>query len=182
VTDRYYWTQTLHEVTVYIAVPCGTRGKEVKFDIQSKSMSLSLKDSGGTLVPLVCGDLGGTTKHREAMWALEDREVIVLTLEKVVETWWKSVIKGDAEIDTTKVDSTRQVSDYDSETQAQIRKIMFDQRQKARGLPTSEELETNDIMEKAKHLPGSPFSQEFLNSSQSGMSVGSGSAPQTKSS
>ena len=37
---------------------------------------------------------------------------------------------GDEEIDTTKVDSTRDVSDYDGETQGHIRKIMFDQHQK----------------------------------------------------
>jgi hypothetical protein len=34
---------------------------------------------------------------------------------------------------------------------------MFDQRQKAAGLPTSEELEMESIMARAKNLPGSPF-------------------------
>ena len=72
------------------------------------------------------------------------------------------MIKGDAEIDTTKVDSTRNVSDYDPVTQGHIRKIMYDQRQKALGLPTSEEQKTNELLEKAKNLPGSPFSQEYL--------------------
>jgi len=172
VTDRYYWTQTLQEVTVYIAVPPGTRAKDINFKMTPKSIALSLKNS---TEPLVSGTLGGTNKHHEAMWALEDREVIVLTLEKVVETWWRCIVKGDAEIDTTKVDSTRQVSDYDAETQAQIRKIMFDQRQKARGLPTSEELQTNDILEKAKGLPGSPFSNEYLQSQKAKMSSAEGS-------
>ena len=176
VTDRYYWTQTLHELTVYIAVPPGTKAKDIQFKITPKAIHLSLKSNANML--LVEGTLGGTTKHHEAMWTLEDREVIVLTLEKVVETWWKCIVVGDAEIDTTKVDSTRQVSDYDAETQAQIRKIMFDQRQKAKGLPTSEEITKNDILERAKHLPGSPFSQEYLASQQAAMrgTVGSGGA------
>jgi len=164
VTDRYYWTQTLHEVTVYVAVPPGTKAKDVLFKVTPKTIKLCLKSNSDCV--FANGTLGGTTKHHEAMWTLEDREVIVLTLEKVVDTWWKCIVVGDPEIDTTKVDSTRQVSDYDAETQAQIRKIMFDQRQKAKGLPTSEEMQTNSILEQAKHLPGSPFSQEFLKSEQ----------------
>lgn len=97
--------------------------------------------------------------------------------------------QGDPEIDTSKVDSTQRVEDYDAETQAAIRKIMvrllalaagtgqlsthtlsllptpyyhcaqFDQRQKAMGLPTSDDLATQEIMDKARDLPGSPFRQ-----------------------
>jgi hypothetical protein len=41
--------------------------------------------------------------------------------------------------------------------QGHIRKIMFDQRQKAKGLKTSDELTTDALIERAKNLPGSPF-------------------------
>ena len=49
------------------------------------------------------------------------------------EAWWKSAVHGAREIDTTKVDSTRDMYDYDPETQGAIRKIMFDQHQVGRG-------------------------------------------------
>lgn len=55
------------------------------------------------------------------------------------------------------MDSTSKIGDYDEETQGAIRKIMFDQRQKALGLPTSDELTADSLLEKAKGLPGSPF-------------------------
>ena len=55
------------------------------------------------------------------------------------------------------VDSTTRIGEYDEETQATIRKLMFDQRQKALGLPTSDELSADAILERAKALPGSPF-------------------------
>lgn len=55
------------------------------------------------------------------------------------------------------MDSTTKISEYDGETQGAIRKIMFDQRQKSLGLPTSDQLSADALLEKAKDLPGSPF-------------------------
>jgi hypothetical protein len=31
---------------------------------------------------------------------------VIITLDKVKRTWWASVVEGDTEIDTAKVDST----------------------------------------------------------------------------
>jgi hypothetical protein len=47
---------------------------------------------------------------------------------------------GDEKIDTELVDSRRHISDYDEATQGQIRKILFDQNQYHKGLPSSDEL------------------------------------------
>jgi hypothetical protein len=63
-------------------------------------------------------------------------------------------------IDCTQVDSTKKMDEYDDATQEGIRKIMFDQRQKRLGLKTSEELKMDDIIDKCRHLPGSPFLDE----------------------
>ena len=186
VTERYHWTQTLREVTVYVAVPPGTRGKDIEFEIKPRHIHLALKkmtkkdstSNDDENNEILTGSLGGIVRHHEAVWTLEDRTTVILTLEKAVETWWSSVIKGDAQIDTTKVDSKRDVSDYDPETQGHIRKIMFDQRQKALGLPTSDEQKTHDMLEKAKNLPGSPFSQEYLAAAVG--QPGSGGQPQMK--
>lgn len=97
-----------------------------------------------------------TCKPSETVWAVES-EVLTLSIEKVVHTWWECVVAGHAMIDTQMVDSTQQVHDYDEETQGAIRKIMFDQAQKAKGLPTSDELTQQQLLESAKDLPGSPL-------------------------
>lgn len=55
------------------------------------------------------------------------------------------------------MDSTSRIDEYDEETQGTIRKIMFDQRQKALGLPSSDQLSADAVLENAKSLPGSPF-------------------------
>jgi CS domain len=173
---NYWWTQTLTETTVYMDVPPGTHGKDVAWEVTPSRVVLALKASLGE--PLLAGELGGPVRASECMWTLEvngirydvhfqssltallccqDGSTLVLTFEKTVHTWWASVVKGHAEIDTQKVDSTMKVEDYDDETQAAIRKIMFDQQQKRKGLPTSEELEMQALMEKAAITGGAPF-------------------------
>merc|ERR1719456_1680086 len=83
--------------------------------------------------------------------------MIVLHMQKIRQTWWKNVLEGDEEIDTTKVESTRSMDEYDGETQGAIRKIMFDQSQKAQGKATSDQIRTAEIMKDAWNAPGSPF-------------------------
>lgn len=87
--------------------------------------------------------------------------VVQVNLDKIQRTWWDSVVVGDPEIDTQQVDSTCKLDEYDAETQGEIRKIMFNQKQKAMGLPTSEELEQEELMAKVRYLPGSPFLDEL---------------------
>ena len=100
----------------------------------------------------------------DSMWTIDhpsaDRASIVLTLEKTTHTWWKSVFKDAPErdhIDAQKVDSTKKMDEYDEKTQGAIRKIMFDQRQKQKGLPTSDDMKMNKLIDEARDLPGSPF-------------------------
>ena len=64
---------------------------------------------------------------------------------------------GGKEIDTTKVDSTKSIDEYDGETQGAIRKLMWEQEQKAMGKKTTEETRQEDLLRQAWDAPGSPF-------------------------
>jgi len=112
----------------------------------------------------------------------------MLTLEKGQENIWKTVIKGDQEIDATKVENSKPLQDFDPETQVlncgcskvqgALRKIMYEQQRKQMGLPTTDEEKQMDMLKMAWNAEGSPFKgQPFdpskLNlSSSGGMNMG----------
>ena len=86
------------------------------------------------------GELQWRVHADESMWTLIRGECILITLEKVVDRWWTCVIKGDQEIDKSKIDTTRNISEFDEQTQCDYEKVMFDHRQKMMGKPTSDEM------------------------------------------
>lgn len=157
VTARYWWTQTLQDATVCVPVPSGTRSRDVACIFSADSLRLAV--GGARSEAILDGRLDGRVRAGECLWQLEgegERRTVVLTLEKRVETWWERIIEGDDAIDTTLVDSTQRMEEYDEETQGAIRKIMFDQAQKARGLPTSDEMKTSALLAEAMKMPGAP--------------------------
>lgn len=132
VCERYYWNQTLAEVTIYIDAPIGIKSKAIQCKFSTTSLHLSL--NGNVIID---GSLDDIIRPQESMWTIskgddQDAPQIVITLEKAKETWWSRVIVGDPEIDTSKVDSSKSIHEYDPETQGAIRKIIHEQRQKVK--------------------------------------------------
>jgi HSP20 family molecular chaperone IbpA len=141
-TKRYKWTQSLDECSVLVGVPEGFKAKDLDVCITANSISVaSKKPLPGEDSPrdFVEGMLVDKIRADESTWSLEGG-VLVLTLDKLKKTYWETVIDGDEKIDTSLVDSKHHISEYDESTQAQIRKIIFDQNQERRGLKTSDQI------------------------------------------
>jgi hypothetical protein len=46
-------------------------------------------------------------KVEDSFWNIEDGILLIMTLEKFNENIWKTIFKGDKEIDATKVDNSK---------------------------------------------------------------------------
>lgn len=108
VTPRYYWTQTIGEATVYVDVPPGTRSKDVSCVIEPRRLKLVVRGAGDATEGrysdvLIEGELPSAVSREESMWSLVDGKMVVISFEKASRSWWKSVVEGDPEIDTTQV-------------------------------------------------------------------------------
>lgn len=156
-TDKYVWTQTLSEVTVNVKLPPGTKTKMLNVEIRNTHLKVGLKGQP----PIVDADLHRRVIVDDSLWTLEDGDLVINFIKDNKMEWWKCVCVGDPEINTQKVQpENSKLGDLDAETRQTVEKMMFDQRQKAMGLPSSDELQKQEMLKKfmAAH-PEMDFSQ-----------------------
>lgn len=151
VEGKYVWTQTLSEVNLVVTLLNGyTRAKDLIVDIRKQHLKIALKNQ----LPQVIVDdaLTKAVIVEDCLWTIEDGNKLNISLQKYNRMeWWDSVCAGDPKIDVKKVQpENSQLSDLDGETRQTVEKMMYDQRQKALGKPTSEEQKKLDILEKFK--------------------------------
>jgi len=161
-TDKYTWTQTLSALEVFVNVRPGVRAKQIVCDIGGESLKVGIKGE-----PLIIeGKLHSKIKSDDCTWTLLDNKVVQISLEKFDGMkWWSCVMEGDAGIDTKKiVPENSKLSDLDGETRMTVEKMMYDQRQKALGKPTSDQEKQHDLLEKFKAAhPEMDFSKAKIN-------------------
>lgn len=149
----YSFTQTDNEIVVLVPVPIGTTSKQLKVEVSTLKLHISVR--GETAV--LSGELYKPIKAEDSTWSLEDKKLLVVTISKAnlqFEEWWPHVVKSERQIDMkTLKPPSKHIRELDDSTQSTVAKMMFDQDQKRKGLPTSEELRMEEMMRKAGPPP-----------------------------
>lgn len=140
-------------------MPAGTTAKAIQCDFSELRLVLGVV--GGDKI--IDGALGGAVKEDECTWNLDrsDNTVHVHLDKKEGRSWWKRALESEPELDVSKIEpDNSKLSDLDGETRGMVEKMMFDQRQKAAGKPTSDELRQQQMLAKFKaQHPEMDFSQ-----------------------
>ncbi|XP_033736495.1 nudC domain-containing protein 3-like isoform X2 [Pecten maximus] len=173
IRDNYSWSQTINDVDAQIRVPKYlTKGKDVKVVIERKRLKVSHKQDTGQWQAIVDDELSWEVMKEESMWSLVPGDHIHVNLEKKEERWWEALLTSESKINVRKIDASRPMTDLDDEAQAKIGEMMYNERQKKLGLPTSEENKAHKLLREAWDAEGSPFKGQPFDPSKMNVNPG----------
>ncbi|KAK4110422.1 CS-domain-containing protein [Canariomyces notabilis] len=163
----YRWTQTIGDLDITIPVPGNIKGKDLAVTFTKTTISAGIKGQP----PILEGTLAHAIRPDDSTWTLTttpsaDTKQIEIHLDKINKMeWWPHVVTTAPKIDVTKiVPENSKLSDLDGETRSMVEKMMYDQRQKEMGLPTSDEQKKLDILKKFQEQhPEMDFSKAKIN-------------------
>ncbi|KAL5333840.1 HSP20-like chaperone [Aspergillus crustosus] len=147
----YKWTQTISDVDVTIPVAGNIRGRDLEVVLTKTNIKVAIKGQEA----FIEGQFPHPIKPSESSWTLESTskppgKEISIHVDKLNQVeWWPHVVTTAPKIDVSKITpENSKLSDLDGETRAMVEKMMYDQRQKEMGGPTSDEQKKQDILKK----------------------------------
>ena len=124
--SNYRWTQNAKDVSIFIPISDEIKSKDIKVVFSTNRLSVSIK--GEMFFNGKTTELTHLIKPDDCTWFIDERTLIIELDKKKFDEWWVCVMKGDPEIDASKIrPPNAQISDLDSSTRATIDKMMYDE-------------------------------------------------------
>ncbi|CAH2037787.1 unnamed protein product, partial [Iphiclides podalirius] len=157
VREKYSWAQTITDLDVTIKLPSDIKSKNLKVSINNRDICVQC-NNGEVIIK---DSLPYKIKAFDSVWSVSEGKLLI-HLEKVQERWWDKLLTSEEPIDLAKIDASRPLDELPEDHIAKVRELQWNQEQKLKGLPTSDEIRNLKILKKAWNAEGSPFKgQEF---------------------
>jgi len=145
----YKWTQTIKDADVTAPVPANIKGRDMDVVLTKTKIKVAVKGQE----PIIEGSFPHPIHVDESTWTLETTKTgkeVAVHLDKVNKMeWWPHVVTSAPRIDVSKIQpENSNLSDLDGETRGMVEKMMWDQRQKEQGKPSSDEQQKMDLLRK----------------------------------
>ncbi|XP_053607783.1 nudC domain-containing protein 3 [Plodia interpunctella] len=151
--DKYCWAQSIMDLDVTMRLPPDVKSsKDLKVEINPNDISVAYRN--GTVI--IKDSLPFKIKAFDSFWSISEGKLLI-HLEKVQERWWNRFLNSEEAIDLSKIDCSRPLNDLPEDHIAKVRELQWNQEQKLKGLPTSDEIRNMEVLKKAWNAPGSPF-------------------------
>ncbi|KZZ92621.1 nuclear movement protein NudC [Ascosphaera apis ARSEF 7405] len=158
----YKWSQTIGDVDISVPIDGNLKARDLSIVLAKSKIKVAVKGQD----PIIEGDFPHPIIVDDSTWTLESTtkppgKEISIHLDKVNKMqWWPHVVTSAPKIDVSKIQpENSKLSELDGETRSMVEKMMYDQRQKELGKPTSDEQKKMDILKKfQKDHPEMDFS------------------------
>ncbi|KAK3619137.1 hypothetical protein LTR56_017615 [Elasticomyces elasticus] len=145
----YKWSQNIGDLDLTAPIPANIKGRDLDVKITKTSLKAGIKGQE----PIIDGTLPHSIVMDESAWTLETtksgKELNIHLDKSNKQEWWPHVVTNAPKIDTAKITpENSKLSDLDGETRGMVEKMMYDQRQKEMGKPTSEEDKKMEMLKK----------------------------------
>ncbi|KAM3964348.1 nudC domain-containing protein 3 [Aphomia sociella] len=151
--DKYCWSQTIMELDVIVRLPPEIKSsKDLKVTINSGDICVACRNGD----PIIKDTLPYKIKVSDCFWSISEGKLLI-HLEKAQERWWNRFLDNEEPIDLEKIDCSRPLNELPDDHIDKVRELQWNQEQKLKGCPTSDEIRNMEILKKAWNAPGSPF-------------------------